>query len=76
MTEKLRAIATTEVAFVVKQSGHNISKVSMRSNGIDVAAVCAVFGGGGHALAAGCVVKASVEETVRKILDEVNKKMY
>lgn len=76
LTEKLRAIATTEVAFVVKQSGHNISKVSMRSNGIDVAAVCAVFGGGGHALAAGCVVKASVEETVRKILDEVNKKMY
>lgn len=76
LTEKLRAITTTEVAFVVKQSGHNISKVSMRSKGLDVAAVCAAFGGGGHTLAAGCVVKSSVEETVRKILDEVNKKMY
>lgn len=76
LTEKLRAITTTEVAFVVKQSGHNITKVSMRSKGLDVAAVCAAFGGGGHTLAAGCVVKASVEETVRKILDEVHKKMY
>lgn len=75
LTEKLRAITTTEVAFVVKQSGHNISKVSMRSKGIDVAAVCETFGGGGHTLAAGCVVKASVEDTIRKILDELSKKM-
>ena len=76
LTERLRAINSTEVAFVVKQSGHNISKVSMRSKGVDVAAVCTAFGGGGHTLAAGCVVKSSVEDTVRKVLDEVNKKMY
>lgn len=76
LTEKLRAIMSTDVAFVVKQSGANISKVSMRSKGIDVAEICEVFGGGGHTLAAGCVIKSSVEDTVRKILDEVNKRLY
>ena len=46
----------------------------MRSKTKDVAEICEVFGGGGHKLAAGCVVKASVEDTIKKILEEIRKK--
>ena len=73
LTEKLRAISTTEAAFVVKELGANLSKVSMRSKNIDVAEICAVFGGGGHRLAAGCVIKANPQETVKKLLAEIRK---
>ena len=74
LTEKLRAIVTTEVAFVVREIGASVSKVSMRSKNADVAEICAEFGGGGHKLAAGCVVKGTVKETVKKILDEIGKR--
>lgn len=74
LTEKLRAILTTEVAFVVKELGNNLSKVSMRSKQKDIAQVCSVFGGGGHKLAAGAVIKASVDKSVKLILEELKNK--
>lgn len=43
----------------------------MRSKGIDVAEVCAKFGGGGHTFAAGCTIKAGVKDAVAKILREI-----
>lgn len=46
----------------------------MRSKNIDVAAICEVFGGGGHTLAAGCVIKGSMKDAVKKILDEISKR--
>lgn len=74
LTEKLRAIVTTEVAFVVRQISSSMSKVSMRSKNVDVAEICGVFGGGGHKLAAGCVIKGTVEDSIKKILDEIRKR--
>lgn len=74
LTEKLRAIVTTEAAFVVREINSFVSKVSMRSKELDVAEICAVFGGGGHKLAAGCMIKGTVKEAVKKILDEIRKK--
>ncbi len=74
LTEKLRGISTTEIAFVVREIGASMSKVSMRSKKADVAEICAVFGGGGHTLAAGCVVKGTVKDTVQKILGEIRKR--
>lgn len=74
LTEKLRAISTTEVAFTVKEISSNMSKISMRSKKIDVAEICSVFGGGGHSLAAGCVIKASVKDAVKKISEEIKKR--
>lgn len=74
LTEKLRAISTTEVAFTVKEISSNMSKISMRSKKIDVAEICSVFGGGGHSLAAGCVIKASVNDAVKKISEEIKKR--
>ena len=73
-----RSVFGVEVAFVVKQEETDGSfRVSMRSaTDFDVAAICSMFGGGGHKRAAGCTVKAqSVEEAEKKILDEIYKKL-
>ena len=72
IAETLRAIDTTEVAFVVKEVDVKLTKVSMRSKKNDVAEICSKFGGGGHTFAAGCTIKASVEDAVRKLLKEIN----
>ena len=74
LTEKLRAIVTTRIAFVAKEMKSGGTKISMRSKFADVAEICAVFGGGGHKFAAGCTVKAPVEQTVKKMLDEIKKR--
>ena len=76
LTEKLRAIRTTEVAFVVKELNSTTSKVSMRSKDKDIAQVCSAFGGGGHKLAAGAVIKANPKKAVSMILEEIKKKLY
>ncbi|MBP3848046.1 bifunctional oligoribonuclease/PAP phosphatase NrnA [bacterium] len=73
LTEKLRAIKTTEVAFVVKELNSTTSKLSMRSRSKDIAKVCAVFGGGGHKLAAGAVIKANVKNSVKMVLEELRR---
>lgn len=73
LTEKLRAIKTTEIAFVVKELNSSASKISMRSRSKSIVNVCASFGGGGHKLAAGAVIKAPVEEAVKLVLEEIKK---
>lgn len=76
LTEKLRAIVTTEIAFVVKELSPNVSKVSMRSKSVDIAQICSALGGGGHKLAAGVLIKASPKKTVELILEEIEKRIY
>ena len=71
IAETLRAIETTEVSFVAKEVDAKLTKISMRSKKIDVAKICAKFDGGGHTFAAGCTIKASVNDTVKKILSEI-----
>lgn len=73
LTEKLRAIKTTEIAFVVKELNSTTSKLSMRSKSKDIAKVCSSFGGGGHKLAAGAVIKANPQHAVKLILEEIKK---
>jgi len=74
LTEKLRAIVTTEIAFVVKELNSTTSKVSMRSRTKDIAQICAVFGGGGHKLAAGALIKGTPNQVVKQILREIKNK--
>lgn len=71
LTEKLRAIKSTEIAFVVKELSAGGSKVSMRSKSKDIAQVCSSFGGGGHKLAAGALIKANPEKAVKQVLNEI-----
>lgn len=73
IAESLRAICTTEVAFVVKEVDARICKISMRSKNMDVAKICSIFGGGGHKFAAGCTIKTSCEEAVKALLEEIDK---
>ena len=73
LTEKLRSIVTTRVAFVAKEMKSGGTKISMRSKFADVAQICEVFNGGGHKYAAGCTIKAPVEEAVKKVLSEIRK---
>lgn len=74
LTEKLRAIVTTRIAFVAKEMKSGTTKISMRSKFADVAEICSVFGGGGHKFAAGCTIKAPVEDAAKKVLEEIKKR--
>lgn len=74
LTEKLRAIVTTRIAFVAKEMKSGGTKISMRSKFADVAEICSVFGGGGHKFAAGCTIKAPVEDAAKKVLGEIKKR--
>jgi len=73
LTEKLRAIVTTRIAFVAKEMKSGGTKISMRSKFADVAQICAKFQGGGHKYAAGCTIKAPIEEAAKKILTEIER---
>ena len=48
----------------------------MRSKTKDIAQVCSAFGGGGHKLAAGAVIKATPKKAVDMLLEEIKKKLY
>ena len=53
-------------------------RVSMRSScHVDVAAVCAEFGGGGHVKAAGCTITCDggMEEVVKMISDAITEQL-
>lgn len=71
IAETLRAIESTEIAFVVKEVDSKTTKVSMRSKHIDSAEICSKFNGGGHTFAAGCTIKASVKDSIEKLLKEI-----
>jgi len=65
-------IKGVEVSIFVKPQ-ENGYKVSFRSNKIDVADICMLFGGGGHKLAAGCSINASLEEVRKAVISETEK---
>lgn len=73
IAEMLRAIDTTDISFVVKEVDSKICKISMRSKSADIAEVCSTFGGGGHKFAAGCTIKSSCNDAVKKLLSEISK---
>lgn len=76
LAETLRSINTTEVSFVLKEIGDKVFKASMRSKHIDIAKVCETFNGGGHKFAAGCTIKASAEDAVMRIVNQIHKQEF
>lgn len=73
-----RSLSGVEVAFTVRQPEEkNSFRVSMRSNGeFDVSKVCAIFGGGGHAKAAGCTLEAGgIYDAEKMILKAVQEQL-
>ncbi len=64
-------IDTVEVALCVTEQKPTLFKVSYRSKKTDVASAAAVFGGGGHKLAAGCSVCGEYEDVISKLIKSV-----
>lgn len=75
ITEALRQVNSVKVAIVFKETIKGTTKVSFRSNGIDVCEIASFFGGGGHKLAAGCIVEKNIDGAVNDILKTVRKQV-
>ena len=71
LVETLRAIDSTEIAFIAKEIDSKSTKISMRSKTADVASICAEYGGGGHTFAAGCLIKTSIDKAIKKLLKTI-----
>ncbi len=73
----MRETAGIDAAIFLYEVQEQQFKVSLRSNNsaLDVSAVCAHFGGGGHRMAAGCMLSGSPEEIFEKLSKELLKQM-
>ncbi|MBQ3010607.1 MAG: DHH family phosphoesterase [Oscillospiraceae bacterium] len=61
------------VAVTIKENDDGTSKLSLRSKPpVNVSNVCAKFGGGGHAMAAGCKINDSVYGAAEQVLAAIN----
>ncbi len=70
--DQLRVTEGVEVAILVREEGVQLHKVSMRSNGkVDVSAICCMFGGGGHKMAAGCTMNGSVHDVINNLSGQI-----
>ncbi len=73
LVDVARGLQGVQVAAAIRQSnGEGVYRVSMRSScHVDVAAVCATFGGGGHVKAAGCTI--TCEDGIEAVVDMIAK---
>ena len=71
----VRSIKGIKAAVVFQEAGDNLVKVSFRSRDekVNVNKIAALFGGGGHRMAAGCRIKGSLDEAVSRVLKEIKK---
>lgn len=71
-----RDIEGVEVSIFIRQRENNedVYKISMRSSSyVNVSDICFVFGGGGHAKAAGALIQGNIEQVKEKVIKEVKK---
>jgi phosphoesterase RecJ-like protein len=67
--DNLNSIAGLELAILFKEVNAELTKISVRSRGgVDAAALCATFGGGGHIRAAGAEIEKPMDEAVKLVL--------
>jgi len=72
MPNFLRQIEGVLVGASIKQSDDNQYRVSLRTRSpIDASAICAKFGGGGHAGAAGCVIDGDETHVKAALVKEI-----
>lgn len=61
-----------QVAFLARETEEGDIKFSLRAlPPADVSQIAKAFGGGGHALAAGCTLEAPMEEAVARVIAEI-----
>lgn len=69
------SIDGVEVSIALMEVKDNQYKVSLRSRRVNVNAVAAKFGGGGHVLASGCMLFGEYEEVVERLTHAVNQQL-
>ena len=69
----IRSVKGVDAAFTVKFINESETRVSLRSKTVDVNAIAAVFGGGGHVRAAGCTIAAPLDEAKKMVVKEILK---
>jgi len=74
---ELLGLPTARVAMLLRERSDGSVKVSLRTDdGIDVGAIAAAFGGGGHHFASGFVrEEASMEEVAEEVLSMIEKEL-
>ncbi|MBR0208127.1 MAG: DHH family phosphoesterase [Oscillospiraceae bacterium] len=61
------------LSITVREQSDGSTRFSLRSSPeVDCSAICSVFGGGGHAMAAGCTIHSPVEKAKRMMLDVID----
>ena len=66
-----RNVKGVDVAFTVKYISAQETRVSLRSKTVDVNAIAAVFGGGGHVRAAGCTIYEPLLTAKKMVVKEI-----
>lgn len=70
--DRLKFVEGARVAVLLRDEGGGEVRVSLRAaSGLDVRAVAQKFGGGGHAAAAGCTIRGTMEEAHTAIVLEL-----
>ncbi len=70
--ETLRSISAVEAAFVLKESDYG-TKISIRTKEVNAIEIAQKFNGGGHKRAAGCTIKANINQAAEKLIEETKK---
>lgn len=71
--DQLRITQGVEVALLIYECDTREYKVSMRSNGtVDVRKIAVYFGGGGHAMAAGCTMHGTFHDVINNITPHID----
>ncbi len=72
----IRQVQGVEVAIVAKERESGVFKVSVRSEkNFDASTFCALFGGGGHAAAAGCTLTGTQDEVLSALLKQAEERI-
>jgi len=67
-----KSIKSVKVAVLMREISKQKVKISLRSDkAVDVNAIAATFGGGGHRQASGCVIRGSMEQAEKKIIAQI-----
>lgn len=72
IVNQLQSVKGIDCAIFMYETGTLEYKVSLRSNGrVDVSAVAAKFGGGGHVRAAGCTMNGTYHDNINNLSIEI-----
>ncbi len=77
LIDHLRGIDTVQVAAFFEELPGGLVRISLRSKtaALDVSAICATFGGGGHILAAGARIRGGLAEVEARVLARIHEEV-